>query len=669
LSRSLFHHFAFKVSLQWTSPFDAMRNLELQPRRSVAEKHGLNALVYDALRREDEEMVIKLCEDFEEQGLHILTVHDDTVLQAATYAKKPSLVLRLLQELPDRHFDKLTRQNLAGNTILHETAISNHSLEVAKRVLEKAPGLLCMRNNLGETALFRTARYGKQDMFDFLTKKISGYDKENQKVFLQRRDKTTILHITILSHHFDLALQIATKFEQLVGERDTDGMTGLQLLSCNPGAFQREDEMSFFKKIVNSVNLYCSVAKRKATEKQEQKYKSAVQLAKFLIERDISWDSTYPGTDQSKPVLHKYGSSTSIEKKAVEANPVSSLGQEEGTAKTAEGGKKTPLFLATMSGCLEIVEDILKIYPQAVEHIDDKGRNILHIAIKYRQLKIFELVNDMELPMQRLIRKIDEDGNSILHTVGKKNKDYVPEKMQGPALELQDELRWFESVKKLTPYHYIDHRNNQKLTAEGLFNEANKELREKAIEWIKRTAEGCSIVAVLIATVAFAAAYTIPGGSNDKTGVPILLNQPFFVVFTVADVLSISFALTSVVVFLAITTSPFRFADFRYSLPNKLTFGLTLLFLSVSMMMLAFAATVLLMIQNGEGWTKVILYAMSFLPVGLFALSYFPLYLSLSKTYKYLLKKAWQVISLSHCLFRKTKVVSQTSNSPNLKTP
>ena len=99
-----------------------------------------------------------------------------------------------------------------------------------------------------------------------------------------------------------------------------------------------------------------------------------------------------------------------------------------------------------------------------------------------------------------------------------------------------------QSVKKLTPHHYIDHRNNQKLTAEGLFHETNKELREKAKEWIKRTAEGCSIVAVLIATVAFAAAYTIPGGSNDKTGVPILLNQPFFVVFTLADVLSISFA-------------------------------------------------------------------------------------------------------------------------------
>ena len=30
------------------------------------------------------------------------------------------------------------------------------------------------------------------------------------------------------------------------------------------------------------------------------------------------------------------------------------------------------------------------------------------------------------------------------YTVGKKNKDYVPEKMQGPALELQEELVWFE---------------------------------------------------------------------------------------------------------------------------------------------------------------------------------------------------------------------------------
>ena len=196
-----------------------------------------------------------------------------------------------------------------------------------------------------------------------------------------------------------------------------------------------------------------------------------------------------------------------------------------------------------------------------------------------------------------------------------------------------------QRVKSVTKAHFIDHRNNKKLTAEGLFAKNNTELRNAARDWLKHTAEGCSIVAVLIATVAFAAAYTIPGGPNQNTGVPLLLNQSFFVVFTATDVLSLTCALTSVVIFLSILTAPFRLEDFKHSLPNKLMLGFTFLFLSVSMMMISFSATIILMIRSKERWTKILLYSLSFLPVGIFALAYFPLYLSLSKTYKYLLKK------------------------------
>uniref|UniRef100_A0A7N2LU11 Ankyrin repeat-containing protein n=1 Tax=Quercus lobata TaxID=97700 RepID=A0A7N2LU11_QUELO len=126
------------------------------------------------------------------------------------------------------------------------TAISEKSDSVARKLLEKTPGLLCMRNNLEETALFRSVRYGNKEMFHIFARKISRYEEENQKLFLQRTDKTTILHIAILSKNFELALEIAEKFEKLVYERDADGMTGLQLLSCNPGAFQRDDELGFF---------------------------------------------------------------------------------------------------------------------------------------------------------------------------------------------------------------------------------------------------------------------------------------------------------------------------------------------------------------------------------------------------------------------------------------
>ncbi|KAF5474881.1 hypothetical protein F2P56_006734 [Juglans regia] len=354
-------------------------------------KHRLNAKLYKALLKEEAtDKVKELCRDVEEKGLHILTIHDDTVLHAATYSRQSRLVLDLLEALPPDHLDKMTRQNHQGNTILHDAATSDN-LDVAQKVLEKAPGLLSMRNHLGETALFRSVRYGKEKIFNFLMDKISSYSEANQQLFLWRSDKTTILHVAILAHHFDLALKIAEKFKYLVNERDADGMTGLQHLSCNPGAFLREDKVEFLQNIFNSIRLHCSSAIQSKVEEQETtRYESAMKLAKFLIEKDFSWEATYPGIDNSKPTLHKYGTGSHSVEKGVGQGPgllMTSLGQSWDQPDTT-----TPLFMATKSGCIDIAEEILNCYPQAVEHIDEKGRNILHIAIKYRQLKIFELV-------------------------------------------------------------------------------------------------------------------------------------------------------------------------------------------------------------------------------------------------------------------------------------
>nr|XP_034896470.1 ankyrin repeat-containing protein At5g02620-like isoform X2 [Populus alba] len=592
-------------------PFMSSRTTEIDPKQKI------NGDLYCALMKGNTKSVADLCLKLQDHALHVITVTDDTVLHMATYAKEASLVEQLLDELPDHHLDKLTRQNGVGNTILHETATSNHTVAIARKLLQKAPGLLGMRNHNGETALFRAARYGKTDMFDFLATRVSGYDESGLQFYVQRSDKTTILHMAILSLHFDLAYQIASKYEHLIGQRDGDGMTGLQILSCNPSVFKQEPEDGFIK-LAKSCG---SSAWRKKVQKQKQLHRSAVELAKFLVRKDTSWECISSGIDVMKPKIHKYGEKGGQERQEVHLyNTI---------PDQMESRAETPLILATKSGCVEIVEEILKAYPQAVEHIDDEGRNVLHVAIKYRQLKIFKLVTRMEVPMKRLGRKIDNDGNSILHNVGKKSKDVVSdEKMEGPAFLLQEELLWFEG-----------HRNNKMLTAEGFFFTANSELRNLAKEWIKTTAEGCSVVAVLIATVAFAAAYTVPGGPNQSTGVPVLLNKPFFVVFTVADVLSLTFALTAVVTFLSILSSPFRFKDFKHILPNKLMIGFTFLFFSVAMMMVAFGATILLMIYSKERWEKITLYAVSFIPVSISALVYFPLYSSLSKTYNYLLKK------------------------------
>lgn len=105
---------------------------------------------------------------------------------------------------------------------------------------------------------------------------------------------------------------------------------------------------------------------------------------------------------------------------------------------------ETPLFLATSWKITELVEEILKKYPQAVENVNKKGRNILHVAIQYRQMKIFDMVTKNDMLARRLARATDAKGNSLLHMVAKKRKGLVHETSQGPALELQKQMILFE---------------------------------------------------------------------------------------------------------------------------------------------------------------------------------------------------------------------------------
>ena len=165
-----------------------------------------------------------------------------------------------------------------------------------------------------------------------------------------------------------------------------------------------------------------------------------------------------------------------------------------------------------------------------------------------------------------------------------------------------------------------NHLNNDNKTAEELFAAANEQLHQDAKEWLMRTTENCTILSVFIATVAFAAAYTVPGGPNQDTGIPILHSKPFFLVFILADVISLTLALTSVGIFFSILTSSFPLEDFKTYLFKKLKQGVICLVVSVTMMAVAFGATIVLIMTKNFVWDVV-----AFLPVPIFFLSCSPL--------------------------------------------
>ncbi|GMP75627.1 hypothetical protein CsSME_00032639 [Camellia sinensis var. sinensis] len=385
--------------------------------------HELNRDLYSALMRGDGNKVIEHCKNIPQGPLHKLTIHKDTVLHMATYSKQKQLVLQLLQLLPDEDSNEdIMAENDIGNTILHEAATCNTIVLAAKEMLRKAPELLRKKNKRGETALFRAARYGKMEMFKFLDDEVNRVC-ENERIeetkrcteFYQRKDNTTILHISILTEHFGVSIE------------DTH--------------MAEEEETLVVPKKVESC---CRIPLWGTIQGKNQRYESAARLAKYLIAKDTSWEATASAMDDSKPRTHKYGSRTTS---SIPSDGQEVVREEEKSTTSSQetiGGKtaETPLFLATKSGILEIVEEILHMYPQAVEHIDHEGRNILHVAIKYRQIHIFDFVEKLEIPMRRLLRKINNDGNSILHMVGTKTED--AEDMRSPALLLREDLLLFE---------------------------------------------------------------------------------------------------------------------------------------------------------------------------------------------------------------------------------
>ncbi|GMY24361.1 ankyrin repeat-containing protein itn1 [Fagus crenata] len=137
----------------------------------------LNAELYRALLNQNANKVKELCGGSEDRAMHRLTIHNDTVLHLAIYSKQVDLALSLLEDqLPTELYHKMTQVNNIGTTILHEVATlhDERSMSLAETILKRAPDLLSIRNDL---------------------------EKAN--------DKTTILHIAILTHHF--ATEPATK--------------------------------------------------------------------------------------------------------------------------------------------------------------------------------------------------------------------------------------------------------------------------------------------------------------------------------------------------------------------------------------------------------------------------------------------------------------------------
>ncbi|XP_027337036.1 uncharacterized protein LOC113850666 [Abrus precatorius] len=645
----------------------------------------------------------KIMKEDKKNLLEWFDLFGNTALHVATRSNNPQLLKELLEMVPkEERWQALCKGNREGNTILHDIVfckkvkMADVVFEFEKdlqpwpkeEVSEQNKGsLIEFTNHKGETPLFRAAKYGKLKMLKHMAKYIAIHDLGDIRNHFHRADNYSALHASVIAQYFDVALWLVRIDKELATEKNQKGFTCLQLLSKMPQVFRSHTPMGLVKSLIyhllpdegyeieddESLHLFkhkrdlengkiderripksaiskinYGFWKRFAKEfdgidqmwKQKKKHMLAECLADILVQMDLSWQISYNDYKKTLIVMPPLPFNVAKRRKQIECKrQESQVNFEESLTYSY-----TPLLLAASFGIVEIVEKILHMTPGAICHVTKDGQNVLHMAIKHRQKEIFRILKRKKA-LKALVARITEEGRTILHQVARMDY-YKGSHLAGVAFQLQDELRWYDKVRRIVPHHYYMHCDKDGQTAGDVLELEHDEMLKNAQKWLKETAQSCSTVAVLVATVVFAAAYTIPGGTEG--GTPVFLRSPVFLFFTVMDVVALATSLASVVMFLSILTSPCELWDFHKSLPRKLNLGFAMLFFSLMTTMLAFSATMLLTIRlEWKKWSSTLIYSAAFFPVTVFAIIQFPVYVMAENSVKLLgkqVKKVWVVL-------------------------
>ncbi|XP_026429561.1 uncharacterized protein LOC113325949 [Papaver somniferum] len=259
---------------------------------------------------------------------------------------------------------------------------------------------------------------------------------------------------------------------------------------------------------------------------------------------------------------------------------------------------------------------------------------MIGMAIVERNEKMVSLIcdlGDVYGDKFDLVSITDDEKNTILHYAAKLAPSAQLNLISGVALQMQREVQWFKAVESIMMETDWLKRNKKGDTAQHLFTIEHKDLLKEAENWMKDTSGSCMVVAALIATVAFAAAFTVPGGNisdsnSSMNGSPVFLGNNAFTGFVVADALALFASVTSALMFLSIYTSRYAEMDFLKVLPQKLIIGFATLFISMAAILVAFGASLYIVVGGRYPWAPIPIALFTSCPILLFACLQLPLF-------------------------------------------
>ncbi|XAR57338.1 hypothetical protein NMG60_11025440 [Bertholletia excelsa] len=552
----------------------------------------MDPCLYKAIMEDD----INVLDQYNSKELEIqVTLMDDTVLHVAAQFGSEKFVKKILDICP---FMARHRSNIRGDSAFH-VAVREGYVQIAKAILECAnrlgrelesgdgvtKELLRATNKVGDTALHLAVRcqWPSVEMVRLLLQEDSEFQP------LPNNVEETPLYVAAERGHVEVMAEFL------------ENCTSLAV--CGPcGRTALHGAVIFLGNTAGCTKLLLDAG-----------HKYGIDLTKV---KDV-----YGWT----PLHYAARNGDSLSAKLI-------LERDKSTAYIGtENENNTPLHLAAASGRKYIMADLLSYSPDCWAIVNKKGYNVLHVAVDMEQEDILLYIERSPI-LRFLINQQDKDGNTPLHLLVEKQKTKCHRLL---AHRLAD-LSIFNN-KNLMPMNVIpgdvfpfypgrrniveDDFNNIKNYSKMRHNieEKRKARQQKWKEYketMKKMGETHLIVATLVTTIAFTAAFTIPGGYDgnpgSNQGLAILAKTAAFKIFAIANSIALVSSLSSVIIYIVVSFCYYSSAEdvdrdhdrdpyVEKRIAIRYTLALLFIMIAIGSMMVAFVSGTYVILAHSPG--------------------------------------------------------------------
>ncbi|KAG6499712.1 protein ACCELERATED CELL DEATH 6-like [Zingiber officinale] len=516
---------------------------------------------------------------------------------------------KFIEEVVQTDKTLLLQVTIDGNSVLH-IAAKRGCEGIARQVSEEQPYLLTLANKSGDTPLHLASAAGHLSIVNILINHRPSSNVVEEDVMrmavISNKIGNTALHAATIGGHLSVVKVLLSAAPKLAIMTNGAGVSALYM-AAERGLLGIVENMLMLYPAVSHVGPRGQTALHAAVLRSDK-------ISMAIIEKNRSY-LKHQDASESTP-LHFAAASGN-------ADMLGLLLQQDASAGYMQDKDGFAIIhIAASVGNLNMIKKILEHCPDALEQKNNEGRNFVHVAVEKKNLNVVEYVLNSSPSAKDLLNEQDHEGNTPLHLAVRARhlkiiRVLLSCKIADSALTNSSGFTPVDLASSIltTKICFQTHYIMEALISYGS-RFCPRRFDRITIHWlIRRRDEGIDdqsralvnnlvIVAVLIATVSFAAAFTLPGGykndSESDEGMAILSSRAAFKAFLISDTLAMVSSVTVAVILLY-----YGFPD-RHVRRQFLLTALLLVWVAVAFLCVAFATGVYSVVAPDSEWVAIL---------------------------------------------------------------